>query len=282
MDQPSLEINTKKRKQTKPAQSTKRVKKTAVVLPYESILSRSPAGILTGNHGVAFHIHSFLDMPTLLAIFATCKAARFHQTSGVTWQALLVGHGLEVPPVLKKPLTTTKLVTRFTKTPTIATRAVYKAIKDSVSADKMSYDDHQFAKMAPTKLDAKIRTQEETIYTEELKIEELKKKLATAESRLDWLTREKSHMERMRPVSIIFDQAKKASKHLNKVLASRRKPRVKKSQVKESSNPFAGFAFDPLVNAVALVNATANVVGDIIDLTSVWLYICSVYNRYTY
>jgi len=241
--EPSNKTDDKKRIRTKPARSTKqpsakRVKTTTdIVLPFKAILSCSPTGILTGAHGVSFQIHCFLDLPSLLALLATCKAARFRQMSNLAWQPLLLGHGLPIPAQLTKPLPATKLVNRFTKTPTVAAKATYKAIKNGVAG--LGYSDRSFAKLAPPKLEDKIRAQTEAIDSEELKIEELKKKLATAESRLTWLQSDKKKMERMKPVAVIFDQAKKASTHLNKVLASRRKPRVKKAAAVAAAVPAA-------------------------------------------
>jgi len=211
--EPSNKTDDKKRIRTKPARSTKqpsakRVRTiTDIVLPFKAISSRSPTGILIGVHGVAFQIHWFLDLRSLLALFATCKAGRFRQTSNLAWQPLLLGHGLPVPAQLTKPLPATKLANRFTKTPTVAAKATYKAIKDSVAG--LGYSDRSFAKLAPSKLEDKIRAQAEAIDSEELKIEELKKKLATAESRLTWLQSDKMKMEHMKPVAVIFDQAKK-------------------------------------------------------------------------
>lgn len=259
--EPSQKIRTK-RVRTKLSRSAKKIKTSKdVVLPFDPVVSHSHTGILTGIHGVAFWIHSFLDLPTLVALFSTCKAGRFRQTSGWAWQPLFVGHGLPVPITLQKPLPAFKLVTRFTKTPTVAAKAVYKAIKDGVHRRNESFGvyDLRFGLLNRplTELEDKIRAQDETIGDEKCKIEALKEKLATAESRLDWLKKEKEQMERLKPLSVIFDHAKKATKNLNKVLTNRRKSRGKRKSAISSApssllSPLSSFSLPSPLSSSSL------------------------------
>lgn len=229
--------------------SKKACKLSDVERPFVAFPADSKKGIVLGFHGVSVHLHSFLDLPSLVGLFGTCKGGRWRQSSNWSWRPLLIGHGLTVDAKLVASIPARRLLKRA---PTVAPRAVFTGIKKAMFATGGNLG--FYACMKPVRLNGKIANQIGTITVEEAKIAELERKLHTAKDRHKWMVASRKEMEAAVPLCTLNAHVKKATKHLTKVVKSRAKPRKLKAKAAVPSPLMT----DNLVSAPSVVDLDMN------------------------
>lgn len=223
---------TKQKKRARKTTKTSEKKvKTGSGLAFAPPSSFSIHGILFGFHAAGGVIHSFLDLGSLTSLMASCQAGRFRQKSNMPWAAVIAGHGL-APPALLKPLPHSKILNRA---PTVASRNTFNHVKKTLGGClSLKVGDvwirSPLVKGGSEKLGERIGQQIEACNREEVKIAELEMRLETARNRKIWLDQELTKMEKAVPLAKLMEDAKAASTSVNRALRLQREAKKKLKQ----------------------------------------------------